>query len=77
MKFMTSQALSQFFPEKNWQFPKDHSYGHGARDIREKGVTRNYNTKPNEKLHGLLKSTYRNRSNFKNVDDQVCSKPSQ
>lgn len=65
------QACTGFFPDKNWQFIKAHTYGHGARDIRQKGVTRNYNTKPHEKLHGLLKDIYQNRTNFKNVGEQV------
>ncbi len=49
-----------------------HSHQHGIQDILEKGVTRNYNTKPNEKLHGPLKKAYLHRTNFKNVADQVC-----
>ncbi len=56
---------------KNWNFPKCHTHIHAFNDIRKKGVTRNYNTKPNEKLHGPLKDTYRLRTNFKNVAQQV------
>lgn len=40
-------------------------------DIVAKGATRNFNTKPNEKLHGPLKTIYRERTNFKNVAEQV------
>ena len=40
-------------------------------DIKAKGVTRNFNTKPNEKMHGPLKESYQLRTNFKNVVDQV------
>jgi hypothetical protein len=43
-------------------------------DIEEKGVTRNYNTKPNENLHGPLKTAYKLRTNFKNIGDQVSYK---
>ena len=40
-------------------------------DIRNKGVTRNYNTKTNEKLHGPIKDSYHLRTNFKNVANQI------
>lgn len=40
-------------------------------DILEKGVTLNYNTKPNEKMHGPLKDAYQMRTNFKDVAEQV------
>jgi len=36
-------------------------------DIQMKGVTRNYNTKPSEKMNGPLKKFYRNHTNFKDV----------
>jgi hypothetical protein len=39
-------------------------------DILNKGATRNYNTKPNEKANGPLKKYYR-RTNFKDVAKQV------
>lgn len=44
---------------------------HLFQDIRAKGVTRNYNTKPNEKMHSPLKKAYRTRTNFKDVANQV------
>ncbi|KAG6328987.1 hypothetical protein ID866_10101 [Astraeus odoratus] len=40
-------------------------------DIIAKGVTQNYNTKPNEKCHGLLQQTYQQETNFKDVANQV------
>ena len=43
---------------KNWNFPKIHMIEHAFDDIEAKGATRNYNTKPNEKLHGPLKKAY-------------------
>lgn len=58
---------------KNWNFPKVHMLKHLFEDIKAKGATRNYNTKPNEKLHGPLKESYRLRTNFKNVAGQVLS----
>ncbi|KAK0475317.1 hypothetical protein EDD18DRAFT_1116093 [Armillaria luteobubalina] len=36
-----------------------------------KGVTKNYNTKVNECMHGPLKEAYQTRTNFKNVADQI------
>ena len=47
-----------------------HTHTHGFDDIEDKGVTRNYNTKTSERLHGPLKLAYRH-TNFKNVADQV------
>jgi hypothetical protein len=40
-------------------------------NIEAKGATRNYNTKPNEKMHGSLKDSYQMRTNFRNVAPQV------
>ncbi|KAI0290729.1 hypothetical protein BC826DRAFT_911593, partial [Russula brevipes] len=57
---------------KNWNFPKMHALVHSFDDIEAKGASRNYNTKPNEKLHGPLKKSYLMRTNFRNVAPQVC-----
>lgn len=57
--------------QKNWNFPKIHSAYHLFDDIEAKGVTQNYSTKPNEKLHGPLKESYLRRTNFKHVAGQV------
>lgn len=51
--------------KKNWNFPKIHTHLHAPADIRAKGVTRNYNTKPSEKAHGSLKQAYKRQTNFK------------
>ncbi|KAH9038489.1 hypothetical protein EDB85DRAFT_2287447 [Lactarius pseudohatsudake] len=56
---------------KNWNFPKMHVLVHSFDDIEAKGASRNYNTKPNEKLHGPLKKTYARQTNFKNVAPQI------
>lgn len=40
-------------------------------DIMSKGVTRNYNTKPNESAHRPLKKYYK-QTNYKGVEEQVC-----
>lgn len=56
---------------KNWNFPKMHSHKHLFADIRAKRATCNFNTKPNEKLHGALKDTYNLQTNKKNVAAQV------
>ncbi|KAG1745062.1 uncharacterized protein EDB91DRAFT_1080570 [Suillus paluster] len=63
-----SQAI---WPDKNWSFPKNHLAAHLFDDIEAKGVTRNYNTKPNEKCHGPLKESYQRWTNFKNVAPQI------
>ena len=55
---------------KNWNFPKLHALVHSFDDIVAKGASWNYNTKPNEKLHGPLKKAYM-RTNFKDVAAQV------
>ncbi|KAG2336213.1 hypothetical protein BDR05DRAFT_1006072 [Suillus weaverae] len=77
-------ALSQFstlmdlyikksHPEtnKNWNFPKKHLLTHLFDDIIAKGVTRNYNMKPNEKMHGPLRAIYHWQTNFKDVAPQI------
>ncbi|KAI0310246.1 hypothetical protein OF83DRAFT_1070829, partial [Amylostereum chailletii] len=58
-------------PRKNWNFPKVHLHQHAFDDIRAKGVTKNYNTKPNKKMHGPLKKAYLRRTNFKDVAPQI------
>ncbi|KAG1879450.1 hypothetical protein C8R48DRAFT_668287 [Suillus tomentosus] len=40
-------------------------------DDNAKGATCNYNTKLNEQMHGPLKDWYLNRTNFKNVAEQI------
>ena len=57
--------------EKNWKFIKMHLQSHAYEDILAKGVSRNYNTKPNEKLHGPLRDIYHERTNFRDVAKQV------
>ncbi|KAG1743670.1 uncharacterized protein EDB91DRAFT_1236667 [Suillus paluster] len=57
--------------KQDWNFPKVHLWKHAPRDIRMKGVARNYSTRPNKKLHGPLKSTYLLRSNGKDIAKQV------
>ncbi|KIJ07425.1 hypothetical protein PAXINDRAFT_164593 [Paxillus involutus ATCC 200175] len=58
---------------KNWNFPKNHIRLHVFDDIQAKGATRNFNTKPNEKAHGPFKDSYQNRTNFKNVAQQILN----
>ena len=40
-------------------------------DIQAKGVTRNYNTKVNENLHGPIKDFYEQVGNGKDIDKNV------
>ncbi|EMD38370.1 hypothetical protein CERSUDRAFT_113535, partial [Gelatoporia subvermispora B] len=56
---------------KDWNFPKIYLLMHSIDDMLAKGATRNMNTKPNEQLHHILKSTYQNMTNFKNVATQI------
>ena len=46
---------------------------HLFNDICEKGATCNFNTKPNKKLHGPLKTIYQECTNYKDVVTQVFS----
>jgi len=63
------------YPDKNWNFPKAHMHKHVFADILQKGVTRVYNTKPNEKAHSPLKDFYELMSNFKDFAIQVFISP--
>lgn len=56
---------------KDWNFPKIHTYKHLFEDIKEKGATHNYNTKPNKKLHRPIKYAYLLCKNKKNIASQV------
>ncbi|KAH9041102.1 hypothetical protein EDB84DRAFT_1474932 [Lactarius hengduanensis] len=44
---------------------------HSFDDVEAKGASRNYNMKPNEKMHSFLRKLYLNRTNFKNVASQI------
>ncbi|KAI6154717.1 hypothetical protein BKA82DRAFT_4326366 [Pisolithus tinctorius] len=55
-------------------FPKNHTHMHVFDDIEAKGVTHNFNMKPNEKMHGPLKEAYQKQTNFKDVAQQVSPK---
>ncbi|KAG1843288.1 hypothetical protein DFJ58DRAFT_717813 [Suillus subalutaceus] len=57
--------------DKNWNFPKLHMTTHLFDDIEAKGVTRNYNTKPSEQMHGPLKDWYQQQTNFKDFAEQI------
>ncbi|KAI5989534.1 hypothetical protein EDD15DRAFT_2171237 [Pisolithus albus] len=55
-----------------WNFPKTHLWKHVAQDIRSKGATQNYSTRPNESMHGPLKEAYARRSNGRDMASQAC-----
>ncbi|KAI6018855.1 hypothetical protein EDC04DRAFT_2869958 [Pisolithus marmoratus] len=57
--------------KKSWNFPKNHTCMHVFDNIEAKGVTHNFNTKPNEKMHGPLKEKYQKHTNFKNIAQQI------
>lgn len=48
-----------------------HSHVHVFSDIMAKGVTINYDTKPNEGTHGAPKASYKFLSNGKEFEDLV------
>ena len=48
-----------------------HTHVHAFLDIMPKGVTINYDTKPNEGTHGASKDTYKLMSNGKEYEDMV------
>lgn len=60
-------------PKGGWNFPKMHLIQHLFDDIEAKGVTRNYSTKPFEKMHGPLGESYERVTNFKDVAGQVSN----
>ncbi|KAG2050505.1 hypothetical protein BDR06DRAFT_1064545 [Suillus hirtellus] len=55
---------------KNWNFSKLHMSVHIFDNIEAKGAMCNYNTKPNERMHGLLKDLYLLCTNFRDVVPQ-------
>lgn len=63
--------MSVLLADKNWDIPKVHLRVHVFDDIQAKGVTRNYNTKVNENLHGPIKDFYEQVGNGKDVDKNV------
>ena len=48
-----------------------HALVHSFDNVQAKGVLHNYNTKPNEKMHGPIRKYYLNHTNFKNIAPQV------
>ena len=56
---------------KDWNIPKMHTHAHTFPDIMVKGVTINYDTKPNEGTHGAPKDTYKLMSNGKEYEDMA------
>ena len=57
--------------DKDWNIPKMHTHVHTFPDIKAKGVTVNYDTKPSEGTHGAPKATYKLNSNGKEFEDLV------
>ncbi|KAG1828912.1 hypothetical protein EV424DRAFT_1589978 [Suillus variegatus] len=70
-EFARTYILKSESEPKNWNFPKIHLATHLFDDIMAKGVTCNFNTKPNEKAHRPLKKSYQLRTNFKDVAEQA------
>ncbi|THU84437.1 hypothetical protein K435DRAFT_870260 [Dendrothele bispora CBS 962.96] len=63
------QLVSQEY-DKLFVFPKQHDVSHIISDIREKGVTHNYSTRPGESFQQGARQAYE-RTNKKNVDPQM------
>ena len=59
--------------QKDWNFIKNHTHKHAVSDIILKGVTKNYSTRPFERMHGKLKVIYLRQTNFKDVAQQVSA----
>ncbi|PBK77863.1 hypothetical protein ARMSODRAFT_968151 [Armillaria solidipes] len=67
------KVIQQIDPNaKLWNFLKIHLLKHMARDIMEKGTTCNYNTKLNEKIHGLLIRSFE-VCEFKDIEEHNIS----
>src|SRR5260221_11804567 len=58
--------------QKSWKFPKFNLLSHAFSGISEKGVTANYNTKPNEHEHGETRIMFES-GNRKDVAAQEIS----
>lgn len=70
-EYITQAAQNKCYAKQNWDFIKLHLSNRLFDDIEAKGVTHNYNTKPNEKMHGPVKKAYRDHMNFKDIASQV------
>ncbi|KAF9464619.1 hypothetical protein BDZ94DRAFT_1353444 [Collybia nuda] len=56
---------------KSWGFPKKHLRQHLFSNIRDKGISRNSGTKVNESMHGPIRYSYLQHSNFKDPATQI------
>ena len=70
-EYIAEAAKTEHYTQKNWYFITLHLLNHLFDDIESKGVTCNYNTKQNKKMHGSVKMAYRDHMNFKNIVSQV------
>ncbi|KAF5371230.1 hypothetical protein D9758_004318 [Tetrapyrgos nigripes] len=68
---MSARSENDEVAKKSWNFIKMHYHTHWFDDILGKGVSRVFGTKINEKMHGPLRKIYHERTNFKNVADQI------
>ncbi|PBK81389.1 hypothetical protein ARMGADRAFT_1039324 [Armillaria gallica] len=69
--YIKATVDSGFKTPTTWDILKMHTQKHLFSDIQAKGVTKNYNTKINESMHGPLKKAYQTQTNFKNVAEQI------
>ncbi|KAK1224722.1 hypothetical protein PQX77_012354 [Marasmius sp. AFHP31] len=68
---MEAETWTSEHKRSSWNFPKAHTYKHAFDDIMNKGVARNFTTKINENMHGLLKKSYQLQSNFHDFALQI------
>lgn len=55
----------------DFNFPKAHMHSHLYDDIVAKGITLNYTTMINERIHRYIKEYYHERTNFRDVAEQL------
>ncbi|KIJ37767.1 hypothetical protein M422DRAFT_259605 [Sphaerobolus stellatus SS14] len=55
---------------KNFNYPKHHSLVHLPEDLRAKGVTENYSTRPGEGFQQEVQQAY-DQTNFRDIEPQV------
>lgn len=61
--------------EKNFDFPKQHAVMHAPDDIRRKGATKNFSTRPGEGFQQEVREAF-GQTNFREVLGQVSVLPS-
>ncbi|KAF7377675.1 hypothetical protein MSAN_00190400 [Mycena sanguinolenta] len=71
LKEYQNACIGTNFEDKNWEFPKAHLHAHAFNNIVRKGVSKNFGTKIDESMHGLIRAAYLQQTNFKDVQPQI------